>query len=73
MQARVEDDPRHQEPGKRCHEALLHQLPNPAVGVLIHILEVDGVQIDDPAADAGKAVRQSKWTIEWRWLFIGYR
>jgi len=55
VQARVEDDPRDQESGKRRHEPLLDQLPYPSVGVLVHVLKVYGVQVDDPAADAGES------------------
>jgi len=71
VQARVEYDPRDQESGERRHEALLDQLPNSAIGVLVHVLEVDGVQVDDPAADAGESGIDDEDQKVLR-LFIGY-
>lgn len=60
MQARVEDNPRHQESGKRRHKAFLHQLPNTAISILVHVLEVNGIQVDNAAADTGEAKKDNR-------------
>lgn len=57
MQASVENDPRHQEAGKRRHEALLHQLPDAAVRLLVDALEIDAVHVHDAAIDGGESGR----------------
>lgn len=56
VQTRVKYNPRHKKAGKRCHEALLHQLPGTAVLLLVDALVVDGVQVGDATADG----RESK-------------
>lgn len=55
VQTRVEYNPRHKKAGKRCHEALLHQLPGTAVLLLVDALVVDGVQVGNATANSRKS------------------
>lgn len=66
IQAGIEDDPCDQETCERCHETFFQQFPNAAVFFLIHLLEIQAIQVNDAAIDRRKSENQVE-----NWISFG--